>query len=55
MILTYGIGPELAHLANGMSKLRWRVPMIGSWTLAMSNFIDNAGPNAEAPGCLRLS
>ncbi|MCB1898333.1 MAG: ABC transporter substrate-binding protein [Rhodocyclaceae bacterium] len=47
VILTYGIGPELAHLANGMSKLRWRVPMIGSWTLAMSNFIDNAGPNAE--------
>ena len=47
VILTYGIGPELAQIANGMSKLNWKVPMIGSWTLSMSNFIDNAGPNGE--------
>ncbi|TVO50940.1 ABC transporter substrate-binding protein [Denitromonas halophila] len=46
-ILTYGIGPELAHIANAMSVLDWRVPLIGSWTLGMSNFIDEAGPNAE--------
>lgn len=46
-ILTYAIGPELAQIANGMVKLGWKVPMIGSWTLSMSNFIDNAGPNAE--------
>ncbi|MBR0566121.1 ABC transporter substrate-binding protein [Azoarcus sp. L1K30] len=46
-ILTYGIGPELAQIANGMARLNWKVPLIGSWTLAMSNFIDNAGPNAE--------
>ncbi len=46
-VLTYGIGPELAQIANGMARLNWRVPIIGSWTLAMSNFIDNAGPNAE--------
>lgn len=46
-ILTYAIGPELAQIANGMSKLGWKVPMIGSWTLAMSNFIDNAGHNAD--------
>jgi len=46
-ILTYGLGPELAHLANGMIRLGWKVPMVGSWALAMSNFIDNAGPNAE--------
>lgn len=46
-ILTYGIGPELAQIANGMARLDWRVPLVGSWTLAMSNFIDNAGPNAE--------
>lgn len=46
-ILTYGIGPELAQIANGMVKMNWRVPLIGSWTLAMSNFIDDAGPNAE--------
>ena len=46
-ILTYGIGPELAQIVNGMARLNWHVPLIGSWTLAMSNFIDNAGPNAE--------
>jgi branched-chain amino acid transport system substrate-binding protein len=46
-ILTYGIGPELAQIANGMARMGWRAPLIGSWTLAMSNFIDNAGPNAE--------
>jgi len=46
-ILTYGLGPELAHLANGMVRLGWKVPLMGSWALAMSNFIDNAGPNAE--------
>jgi branched-chain amino acid transport system substrate-binding protein len=46
-ILTYGLGPELAHLANGMVRIGWKVPLVGSWALAMSNFIDNAGPNAE--------
>jgi branched-chain amino acid transport system substrate-binding protein len=46
-VLTYGIGPELAQIANGMEKLGWKVPLIGSWTLAMANFIDNAGKNGE--------
>ena len=46
-ILTYAIGPELAQIANGMKKLGWKVPMIGSWTLSMANFIDNAGPGGE--------
>ena len=36
VILTYGIGPELAQIANGMTKLGWKVPMIGSWTLSLS-------------------
>jgi len=47
VILTYGIGPELARIANGMARLGWKVPMIGSWTLAYANFIDNAGENGE--------
>jgi branched-chain amino acid transport system substrate-binding protein len=47
VILTYAIGPELAQIANGMTKLGWKVPMIGSWTLSMANFIDNAGPGGE--------
>jgi branched-chain amino acid transport system substrate-binding protein len=46
-VLTYAIGPELAQIANGMAKLGWKVPMLGSWTLSMSNFIDNAGANGE--------
>ena len=46
-ILTYGIGPELAQIANGMTKLGWKVPMVGSWTLSMANYLDNAGPGGE--------
>ena len=46
-ILTYGIGPELAQIANGMTKLGWKVPMVGSWTLSMANYTDNAGPGGE--------
>ena len=46
-ILTYGIGPELAQIAGGMVKLGWKVPMIGSWSLSMANFIDNAGPSGD--------
>jgi branched-chain amino acid transport system substrate-binding protein len=46
-VITYGIGPELAQIANGMEKLGWKVPMFGSWTLSMANFIDNAGKNGE--------
>ena len=46
-ILIWGIGPELAAVANGMAKLGLQVPLIGGWTLAMSNFIDNAGKNGN--------
>jgi branched-chain amino acid transport system substrate-binding protein len=46
-VLTYGIGPELAQIANGMAKLGWKVPLVGSWTLSMANYIDNAGTNGE--------
>ena len=47
VLLTYGIGPELAQIANGAAKLGWAVPIIGSWPLSMSSFIDSAGPNGE--------
>jgi branched-chain amino acid transport system substrate-binding protein len=46
-ILAYGIGPELAQIANGMSKLGYKVPMIASWTASMSNFIDAAAANGN--------
>ncbi|NTU97018.1 MAG: ABC transporter substrate-binding protein [Chlorobiaceae bacterium] len=43
-ILIWGIGPELAAVASGKKKLGYNVPLIGGWTLSMSNFIDTAGP-----------
>jgi branched-chain amino acid transport system substrate-binding protein len=47
VILAYGIGPELAQIANGMSKLGWKVPMITSWPASMQSFIDIAGTNGN--------
>ena len=47
VILTYGIGPELAQIANGMAKLGWKVPIVGSWTLSMASFIDTSGKNGD--------
>lgn len=46
-VLIWGIGPELAAVANGMSKMGMKMPLIGGWTLSMSNFIDNAGKNGD--------
>ncbi len=47
VILTYAIGPELAQIANGMAKLGWKVPLIGSWTLSMASYIDTSGANGD--------
>ncbi|HEY0204915.1 MAG TPA: ABC transporter substrate-binding protein [Acetobacteraceae bacterium] len=47
VILTYGIGPELAQIANGQAKLGWKVPLVGSWTLSMSSFIDTSAANGD--------
>jgi len=47
VILTYGIGPELAQIANAMAKLGWKRPLVGSWTLSMATFIDTAGANGD--------
>lgn len=46
-ILIWGIGPELAAVANGMAKNGLSIPLIGGWTLSMSNYIDNAGKNGD--------
>jgi branched-chain amino acid transport system substrate-binding protein len=46
-VLIWGIGPELAAIANGMAKLGYKVPLIGGWPLSMSNYLDNAGANAN--------
>jgi len=47
VILIWGIGPELAAVSNGMAKLDMKMPLIGGWTLSMSNYIDNAGKNSN--------
>ena len=46
-ILIWGIGPEMAAIANGMEKNGMHIPLIGGWTLSMSNYIDNAGKNGN--------
>jgi branched-chain amino acid transport system substrate-binding protein len=46
-VLIWGIGPELAAVSNGMAKLGWKAPLIGGWPLSMSNYLDNAGANAN--------
>jgi branched-chain amino acid transport system substrate-binding protein len=46
-ILIWAIGPELAAVANGRAKMGMTAPLIGGWTLSMSNFIDNAGKNGN--------
>jgi branched-chain amino acid transport system substrate-binding protein len=46
-ILIWAIGPEEAAVSNGMAKLGMKIPLIGGWTLSMSNYIDNAGANGN--------
>jgi branched-chain amino acid transport system substrate-binding protein len=47
VLLCYGIGPELAQIANGRAKLGWNVPMITSWPSSMQSFLDIAGANGN--------
>jgi branched-chain amino acid transport system substrate-binding protein len=47
VLLTYGIGPELAVIARDRTVLGWDVPLIGSWTLSMQSFIKGAGPSGD--------
>jgi branched-chain amino acid transport system substrate-binding protein len=46
-VLVWGIGPELAAIANGEAKLGVKAPLIGGWPFSMSNYIDNAGKNGN--------
>ena len=46
-VVASAIGPELAQIATAMKSSRWSVPLLGSWTLSMRNFIDVAGSAAE--------
>ncbi len=46
-ILTYTVGPELAVVANSRAKLNWKAPIVGSWPLSWTNFLNSAKLNAE--------
>ncbi|MES2935742.1 MAG: ABC transporter substrate-binding protein [Pseudomonadota bacterium] len=46
-LVVWGIGPELAVVARNKMDAGWRVPLMGSWTFSMHNFIDNGGKAAE--------
>ena len=39
-IITGCIAPEGAVIVKNMAKLKYKVPVTGSWTLSMTNFID---------------
>ncbi len=47
VVLAYGIGPELAAISNSMERISYMVPMIASWTAAMSNYVNNASKNGN--------
>lgn len=46
-LVVWGIGPELAAIARNKEAAGWKVPMLGSWTFSMRNFIDLAGHAGE--------
>lgn len=47
VLLVWGIGPELAAIANSLDRVGWKVDIIGGWTLSMAAFINNAGKNGN--------
>jgi branched-chain amino acid transport system substrate-binding protein len=46
-LVVWGIGPELAAIARNKSALDWTVPLMGSWTFSMGNFVELAGKSGE--------
>jgi branched-chain amino acid transport system substrate-binding protein len=46
-LVVWGIGPELAAIARNKSAIDWNVPLMGSWTFSMRNFIEQAGKSGE--------
>lgn len=46
-LVVWGIGPEMAAIARNKDALGWNVPLLGSWTFSMQNFIEPAGAAGE--------
>ncbi len=47
VVMLYCLSSEAAMVANGMSKIKFNVPLTGSWTLSQRSFVELAGNNAE--------
>jgi branched-chain amino acid transport system substrate-binding protein len=47
VVVMYGIGPELAAIAQSKSAMKWNAPLFAGWTASMQNFIDAAGKSGE--------
>lgn len=46
-LVVWGIGPEMAAIARNKDAIGWNVPLLGSWTFSMQNFIEPAGRAGE--------
>ncbi|GEJ55734.1 ABC transporter substrate-binding protein [Anaeromyxobacter diazotrophicus] len=47
VILSYGMGAEMAQVARALEKAAWKAPIIGSWQLSSAAFLEGAGPYGE--------
>ena len=47
VILNYTVGQENAVIAKGRQAMKWKVPVVGAWTLSFPFFIDGAKDAAE--------
>jgi branched-chain amino acid transport system substrate-binding protein len=47
VILNYTVGQENAVIARGRQAMKWKVPVVGAWTLSFPFFIDGAKDAAE--------
>lgn len=47
IVALYCLSSEAAMVANSLNKVKWNVPLTGSWTLSQHSFSELAGANAE--------
>ncbi|HXD40430.1 MAG TPA: ABC transporter substrate-binding protein [Ramlibacter sp.] len=47
VILNYTVGQENAVIARGRQAMKWKVPLVGAWTLSFPFFLEGAKEAAE--------
>lgn len=47
VLISFGIGPELAALASSTRRIGWKVELLGGWLLGSQVFAQNAGESSE--------